>query len=116
MAQHHHVFRPDLNVRAMERQPSKAGCATNVAAEFVLPTSRDEPGNGPFIGVEALIRWIIRAGLVPPCNYPGSDECGFIGRSPVVLREACHQAELATQAPAGAHAVTCPGGVARQRF
>ena len=91
-------FRPDMNVRAVERQSIESGLrAAMERAEFVLhyqPKMNLE--TGAIIGVEALIRWHHpERGLVPPAQFiPVAEECGFIvpiGRW--VLREACHQAK-----------------------
>jgi diguanylate cyclase (GGDEF)-like protein/PAS domain S-box-containing protein len=91
-------FRPDMNVRAMERQSIESGLRDAMErGEFVLhyqPKMNLE--TGAIIGVEALIRWHHpERGLVPPAQFiPVAEECGFIvpiGRW--VLREACHQAK-----------------------
>jgi len=91
-------FRPDMNVRAVERQSIESGLRDAMErAEFVLhyqPKMNLE--TGAIIGVEALIRWHhSERGLVPPAQFiPVAEECGFIvpiGRW--VLREACHQAK-----------------------
>jgi diguanylate cyclase (GGDEF)-like protein/PAS domain S-box-containing protein len=90
-------FRPDMNVRAMERQSIESGLRDAMErGEFVLhyqPKMNLETGG--IIGVEALIRWHHpQRGLVPPAQFiPVAEDCGFIvpiGRW--VLHEACHQA------------------------
>jgi diguanylate cyclase (GGDEF)-like protein/PAS domain S-box-containing protein len=90
-------FKPEMNVRAAERQSVENDLRHAVAREeFVLhyqPKMNLE--TGLITGVEALIRWRHpRRGLVPPAQFiPIAEECGFIasiGRW--VMREGCRQA------------------------
>jgi diguanylate cyclase (GGDEF)-like protein/PAS domain S-box-containing protein len=90
-------FKPDMNVRAVERQSLEDGLRHAMERhEFVLHYQpKMNLATGLIIGVEALIRWRHpQRGLVPPAQFiPVAEECGFImpiGRW--ILREACRQA------------------------
>ena len=90
-------FKPDMNVRALERQSLESGLRHALERhEFILhyqPKINLE--TGAIVGVEALIRWRHpERGLVPPAQFiPVAEECGFIVPiSRWVLREGCRQA------------------------
>lgn len=90
-------FKPDMNVRAVERQSLENGLRGALERrEFALHYQpRMNLETGAIIGAEALIHWHHpQRGLVPPVQFiPIAEECGFIvpiGRW--VLREACHEA------------------------
>ncbi|HSY07639.1 MAG TPA: EAL domain-containing protein [Steroidobacteraceae bacterium] len=92
-------FKPDMNLRAVERQSLETGLRHALEREeFVLHYQpKIDLQNGSIIGVEALIRWRHpQRGLVSPAQFvPVAEECGFIvpiGRW--VLREACRQARM----------------------
>ena len=90
-------FKPDMNVRALERQSLENGMRHALdRQEFVLHYQpKIDLKTGAIRGVEALIRWRHpQRGLVPPGQFiPVAEECGFIGPiSRWVLREGCRQA------------------------
>jgi diguanylate cyclase (GGDEF)-like protein/PAS domain S-box-containing protein len=91
-------FKPELNVRAIERQALEYGLRDAIDRhEFVLHYQpKMNLRTGRIVGVEALIRWHhSERGLVPAAQFiPVAEECGFIvsiGRW--VLHEACRQAQ-----------------------
>ena len=90
-------FKPDMNVRALERQSLEGGLRHALERhEFALhyqPKINLE--TGAIVGAEVLIRWRHpERGLVPPNQFiPVAEECGFIVPiSRWVLREGCRQA------------------------
>jgi len=90
-------FKPEMNVRALERQSLETGLRHALAEQqFVLhyqPTMN--LATGAIVGVEALIRWRHpQRGLMAPGHFiPVAEECGIIVPiSRWVLREGCRQA------------------------
>ena len=90
-------FKPEINVRALERQSLEAGLRQALERQqFVLhyqPKVNLE--TGAIVGAEALIRWRHpQRGLVAPGYFiPIAEERGFmVPISRWVLREACRQA------------------------
>lgn len=90
-------FKPELNVRAVERQSIIAGLHSALdRREFELVYQpKLNLKTGSIVGAEALIRWRHPdRGLVEPLQFvPIAEECGLIrpiGRW--VVREACRQA------------------------
>jgi diguanylate cyclase (GGDEF)-like protein/PAS domain S-box-containing protein len=90
-------FKPDMNVRALERQSLETGLRHALEQQqFVLhyqPKINLE--TGAIVGAEALIRWRHpQRGLITPRHFiPVAEECGFIVPiSRWVLRESCRQA------------------------
>jgi diguanylate cyclase (GGDEF)-like protein/PAS domain S-box-containing protein len=90
-------FKPDMNVRAVERESLEAHLRRAVERhEFVLHyQSKIDLDTGAISGAEALIRWLHpKRGLLRPAQFvPIAADCGLIvpiGRW--VLHEACRQA------------------------
>jgi predicted signal transduction protein with EAL and GGDEF domain len=90
-------FKPDLNVRAVERQSIEAGLHSALdRREFeLLYQPKMNLQTGDVIGAEALIRWRHPdRGLIEPARFvPIAEDCGLIrpiGRW--VVHEACRQA------------------------
>jgi diguanylate cyclase (GGDEF)-like protein/PAS domain S-box-containing protein len=91
-------FKPDLNVRAVERQSIEAGLHSALdKREFELfYQPKMNLKTGVVVGAEALIRWRHPdRGLVEPAQFvPIAEDCGLIrpiGRW--VVHEACRQAQ-----------------------
>ena len=91
-------FKPDLNVRAVERQSIEAGLHRALdKREFeLLYQPKMNLKTGAVVGAEALIRWRHPdRGLVEPARFvPIAEDCGLIrpiGRW--VVHEACRQAQ-----------------------
>jgi diguanylate cyclase (GGDEF)-like protein/PAS domain S-box-containing protein len=91
-------FKPDLNVRAVERQSIEAGLHSALdRREFELfYQPQMSLKTGAMVGAEALIRWRHPdRGLVEPAQFvPIAEDCGLIrpiGRW--VVHEACRQAQ-----------------------
>ena len=91
-------FKPDLNLRAVERQSIEAGLHNALARRefelFYQPQMNLK--TGAIVGAEALIRWRHPdRGLVEPAQFvPIAEDCGLIG--PIgrwVVHEACRQAQ-----------------------
>jgi diguanylate cyclase (GGDEF)-like protein/PAS domain S-box-containing protein len=89
-------FKPDLNLRAIERQSIEAGLHRALEeGEFELfYQPKIDLASEAVIGVEALIRWRHpERGLVEPAQFvPIAEGCGLI--TPIgrwVVREACRQ-------------------------
>lgn len=90
-------FKPDMHVRAVERQSLEAGLRRSLERkELVLHYQPQiNLATGEIAGAEALLRWMHPdRGLVPPGQFvPIAEDCGLI--VPItrwVLREACGQA------------------------
>jgi diguanylate cyclase (GGDEF)-like protein/PAS domain S-box-containing protein len=90
-------FKPDMNLRAVERQSLEGSLRCALEREEFLLHYQPKVNliTGEITGVEALIRWQRPdRGLVPPCEFvPIAEDCGLIiqiGRW--VLRETCRQA------------------------
>jgi diguanylate cyclase (GGDEF)-like protein/PAS domain S-box-containing protein len=91
-------FKPDLNVRAIERQSIEAGLHRALdKGEFELfYQPKMNLKTGAVVGAEALIRWRHPdRGLVEPAQFvPIAEDCGLI--TPIgrwVVHEACRQAQ-----------------------
>jgi len=89
-------FKPDMNVRAVERQSLEAHLRRALERrEFVLHyQSKTDLETGVISGAEALIRWLHpERGLLRPAQFvPIAEDCGLIvpiGRW--ALHEACRQ-------------------------
>ncbi len=90
-------FKPEMNVRAAERQSLESDLQHAIAREeFVLHYQpKIDMATRAIVGVEALVRWRHpQRGVVSPAQFiPIAEECGLIvpiGRW--VLREGCRQA------------------------
>jgi diguanylate cyclase (GGDEF)-like protein/PAS domain S-box-containing protein len=91
-------FKPDLNVRAVERQSIEAGLhgALDKQQFELFYQPKMNLRTGTVAGAEALIRWRHPdRGLVEPAQFvPIAEDCGLI--KPIgrwVLHEACRQAQ-----------------------
>jgi diguanylate cyclase (GGDEF)-like protein/PAS domain S-box-containing protein len=91
-------FKPDLNVRAVERQSIEAGLHSALdKREFeLLYQPKMNLKTGAVVGAEALLRWRHPdRGLVEPAQFvPIAEDCGLI--KPIgrwVVHEACRQAQ-----------------------
>jgi diguanylate cyclase (GGDEF)-like protein/PAS domain S-box-containing protein len=91
-------FKPDLNVRAVERQSIESGLHSALdRREFELfYQPKMNLKTGAVVGAEALIRWRHPdRGLVEPAQFvPIAEDCGLI--KPIgrwVVHEACRQAQ-----------------------
>jgi len=96
--QEYKFFRPEMNVRAVERQSIEADLRSALERnEFMLHYQpKIDLRTGAITGTEALIRWPRPGrGMVPPLQFiPIAEDCGLI--LPIgawVLREACTQAK-----------------------
>ena len=91
-------FKPDLNVRAVERQSIESGLHRALdRQEFeLLYQPKMNLKTGAIVGAEALVRWRHPdRGLVEPAQFvPIAEDCGLI--KPIgrwVVHEACRQAQ-----------------------
>jgi diguanylate cyclase (GGDEF)-like protein/PAS domain S-box-containing protein len=95
--QSYQFFKPDMNVRAVERQSIEESMRRALERrEFALHYQpKISLRTGQITGAEALLRWThpIRGAVSPAQFIPVAEDCGFI--LPIgnwVLREACRQA------------------------
>jgi EAL domain-containing protein (putative c-di-GMP-specific phosphodiesterase class I) len=96
--QGYQFFKPEMNVRAVERQFIEESLRRAVERhEFALHYQpKIDLRTAAITGAEALIRWVHPTrGLVPPAEFiPVAEDCGLI--LPIgtwVMREACAQAQ-----------------------
>ena len=110
--QSYQFFRPEMNVRAVERQSIEEDLRRALERkEFTLHYQpKIDLATGAITGAEALLRWTHPArGSVPPAHFiPIAEDSGLI--LPIgawVLREACRQAHewMETSLPFGTMAV-----------
>ncbi len=95
--QGYQFFKPEMNVRAVERQSIEEGLRRALERqEFVLHYQPIiDLSTGTITGAEALIRWMhpTRGSVLPLQFIPVAEDCGLIVPiSAWVLREACAQA------------------------
>jgi diguanylate cyclase (GGDEF)-like protein len=97
--QSYQFFKPDMNVRAVERQFIEEGLRRALQRhEFALHYQPIiDLTTGAIAGAEALIRWMHPTrGLIPPLQFiPVAEDCGLmlpIGKW--VMREACWQTQV----------------------
>jgi diguanylate cyclase (GGDEF)-like protein/PAS domain S-box-containing protein len=119
--QSYQFFKPDMNVRAVERQSIEEGLRRALERrEFTLHYQpKINLRTGAITGAEALIRWThpTRGQVLPGQFIPIAEECGLI--RPIgnwVLREACKQARawVAAGLPAATMAVNVSAMQLRQ--
>jgi EAL domain-containing protein (putative c-di-GMP-specific phosphodiesterase class I) len=96
--QSYQFFKPEMNVRAVERQFIEESLRRALELhEFALHYQPQvNLKTGAITGAEALIRWTHPTrGLIPPAQFiPVAEDCGLI--LPIgawILREACEQAQ-----------------------
>jgi diguanylate cyclase (GGDEF)-like protein/PAS domain S-box-containing protein len=117
--QSYKFFKPEMNVRAVERQLIEEGLRQALdRREFALHYQpKIDLKTGEIIGAEALIRWThpTRGPISPAQFIPIAEECGLI--LPIgawVLREACNQ--VGSWEDAGLHAITMAINVSVKEF